>query len=108
MTDKEKNEKPDEELTEEEARKRLQDMIDRMTVKDIVADMMISLSSLAYKKLGLPEDSNAKFKDLDQAKQAIDCLAGLLEGIKPVFSEDELKTFETTIANLKMAFVQSR
>lgn len=106
MTEEDKT--PKEELSEAEALKQFEEAIAQMSVKDIVRDMMISLTSLAYRKLGLPEDQNAKYKDLDQAKQAIDSVAGLLEAITPAMEPDELSMFQTTLSNLRMAFVNAK
>ncbi|MBE3094761.1 MAG: hypothetical protein IMZ52_06985, partial [Actinobacteria bacterium] len=39
---------------EEEMIKKLQEEIDKLTTKDIIVQMMMSLSSLAYKKMGIP------------------------------------------------------
>ena len=45
---------------EEEMLKQLQEEIDRLGTKDIISQMMMSLSSLAYKKMGIPVGVNDK------------------------------------------------
>jgi hypothetical protein len=99
-------EEKEEKLTEEEQIKKIQEALDQLTTKDIVSDMIISLSSLAFKKMGLPEETNKKHRDLDQAKQAIDCLDGMINGIEPALEANELQMFKTTLANIKMAYVK--
>lgn len=100
----EKGKEKEEKISEEEALKRLQEAIDQLTVKDIVIQMMVNLSALGYKKLGLPEETNKKYRHLEQAKQAIDCLAALVKTLEPTFTEDEATTFKGVLANLQMAY----
>ncbi|MCJ7666567.1 MAG: hypothetical protein MUO59_07525, partial [Actinobacteria bacterium] len=57
---------------EEEMLRQLQEEIDRLTTGDIITQMMMSLSSLAYKKMGIPVGVNDKYKDRGQAKMAVD------------------------------------
>jgi len=95
-----------EEVSEEDALKELQDAIDRMPVKDMIVNMMMSLASTAYKKLGLPEETNGKHKDPAQAKQAIDALDALVGCIGPDMEPRDAESFRQTVANLKMAYVQ--
>lgn len=97
--------KVEEEISEEEALRQFQEAIDRLSTKDMVTDMMISLSSVSYKKLGLPEETNKKHRDLDQAKQAIDCLGALVDAIEPALSAEEVKMFKQTVSNLRMAYI---
>ncbi len=101
----EKKEGKEEEISEEEALRQFQEAIDRLSTKDMVTDMMISLSSVSYKKLGLPEETNKKHRDLDQAKQAIDCLGALVDAIEPALSAEEVKMFKQTVSNLRMAYI---
>ena len=92
--------------SEDEAMQALQNAIDQMPVRDMLVNMMISLASTAYKKMGLPEETNSKFKDPDQAKQAIDALDSLVQCVSPSLEPKDAESFRQTVANLKMAFVQ--
>jgi hypothetical protein len=96
------------EMTEDEAMRELQDAIDKMPVRDLLMNMMISLASTAYKKMGLPEETNGKYKDPDQAKQAIDALDSLVQCVSPNLELKDAESFRQTVANLKMAFVQNK
>lgn len=102
---KEEEAKKEEQVSEQETLKKLQEAIDKLTVKDIVTQMIVDLSALAYKKLGLPEETNKKYRDLNQAKQAIDCLSSLVNTLEPDFTPDELRTYKGVVANLQMAYV---
>lgn len=108
--DKEKaaDEKPVEETreSEEEMMKKLQDQLDMLTTKDIVTQMMMSLSSLAYKKMGLPVGTNDKFKDMDQAKLAVDSFDALFKAIMDEVSAEERENLKSSLANLQLNFVK--
>ena len=91
---------------EEEMVKKLQEEIDRLTTKDIVVQMMMSLSSLAYKKMGIPIGVNDKFKDRQQAKLAVDCFDALLKIISDEVRAEEKENLKSSLSNLQMNFVK--
>ena len=91
---------------EEEMVKKLQEEIDRLTTKDIVVQMMMSLSSLAYKKMGIPIGVNDKYKDRQQAKLAVDCFDALLKIISDEVSAEEKENLKSSLSNLQMNFVK--
>lgn len=96
----------EEEIGEEELRRRIEEALEKITVADVILDMMISLSSLAFQRIGIPAEVNARFKDLEQARLAIDCLdalCGTLEGRVPA---DALKPLVSTLDNLKFNFAK--
>ncbi len=106
--DKVKEEAGDEEAgkKEEEMLKQLQEEIDRLTTKDIISQMMMSLSSLAYKKMGIPAGVNDKYKDKQQARMAVDAFDGLLKVIREELSAQELENFQSSLSNLQLNFVK--
>jgi hypothetical protein len=95
-----------EELSEEELRKRIEEVMEKITVADIVLDMMISLSSLAYQRMGIPEEVNQKYKDMDQARMAIDCLDALAKTLEGRVEAEQLEPLKGAIANLKLNFAK--
>ncbi len=102
------------EVVDEEAKKKeqeeiinkLQEEIDKLTTKDIVIQMMMSLSSLAYKKMGLPAGVNDKFKDKAQAKLAVDCFDALLKAISDEVTAQEREDLKASLSNLQLNFVK--
>ena len=106
--DKVKEEAGDEEAgkKEEEMLKQLQEEIDRLTTKDIISQMMMSLSSLAYKKMGIPAGVNDKYKDKQQARMAVDAFDGLLKVIREELSAQELENFQSSLSNLQLNYVK--
>ncbi len=91
---------------EEEMIKQLQEEIDRLSTKDIISQMMMSLSSLAYKKMGIPVGVNDKYKDKKQAKMAVDSFDALLKVIKDDLSGEESENLQSSLANLQLNFVK--
>jgi len=99
---KEKSKKSEEELIKE-----LQEEIDKLTTKDIITQMMMSLSSLAYKKMGLPTGINDKYKDKQQAKLAVDGFDALLKVTVDEVSAEERENLKASLSNLQINFVKA-
>ena len=97
-------EKP--EMSEEEFQKFLEEQMEKITVSEIVGRLMMDMASLAYQKMGLPEEVNLKYRDFDQARLAIDALKGLLGAMEGKVPENEIAPYRSTLANLQMNFVR--
>ncbi|HJX02101.1 MAG: hypothetical protein A2163_06370 [Actinobacteria bacterium RBG_13_35_12] len=93
--------------SEEEMIKKLQEEIDKLTTRDIMTQMMMSLSSLAYKKMGLPVGVNDKYKDRQQAKLAVDGFDALLKVIMDEVSAGERENLKSSLSNLQINFVKA-
>ncbi|MDD5659587.1 MAG: DUF1844 domain-containing protein [Actinomycetota bacterium] len=92
---------------EEQLLKELQDELDKLSSKDIIVQFMMSLSSMAYKKMGLPVGTNDKYKDKEQAKLAIDSFDALLKVINDNISAQEKDNLQSSLTNLQMNFVKA-
>lgn len=97
----------DEKKKEEELKAKIEEEFAKLQVKDVVVQTMVTLSSLGYQKLGLPEEQNKKFKDLNQAKLAIDTLDALMKVGGDSLSPDEVSAFKSTLANLQLSYVKA-
>ncbi len=95
----------EEELTEEELRRMLEEQLERVTVAQMVQQMMVTLASIGYQKMGLPEEVNLKFRDLSQARLAIDSLDALLGAASGKMPAEQLEPFRGTLSNLKLNYV---
>ena len=91
---------------EEEMIKQLQEEIDRLTTRDIISQMMMSLSSLAYKKMGIPVGVNDKYKDKEQARMAVDGFEALMKVISGDLGAQELENLQSSLSNLQLNFVK--
>jgi Domain of unknown function (DUF1844) len=99
----------DEEDSKKEAEEminKLQEEIDKLSVKDIVMQIMMSLSSLAYKKMGLPVGTNDRYKDEVQAKIAVDSFEALLKVIEAEINAQEADNLRSSLSNLQLNFVK--
>lgn len=93
--------------SEEEMIKELQEEINKLTTKDIMMQMMMSLSSLAYKKMGLPIGINDRYKDKQQAKLAVDGFDALLKVIMDEVGAEERENLKASLSNLQINFVKA-
>ena len=91
---------------QEEVLKKLQEEIDKLSSKDIISQMMMSLSSLAYKKMGLPVGTNDRFKNETDAKLAVDAFNSLLKVIDEELTAEERENLQSSLSNLQLNFVK--
>ena len=70
--------------------------------------MIEEMQAQAWMKMGLWKDpvSGELRTDLPQAKIAIDCVAALLEVLKPHLSEPQRRDMERVLTDLRFNFVQ--
>lgn len=92
---------------EEEMVRKLQEEIDKLTTSDIILQMLASLSSLAYKKMGIPAGVNDKYKDKNQAKLAVDAYDALVKVIEGEVNASDLENLKSSLSNLQLNFVKS-
>lgn len=109
MAEDEKKKDTNKEETEEdqeEILKKLQDEVDKLSTKDIISQMMMSISSLGYKKMGLPAGVNDKFKNQTDAKLAVDAFDALLKVISDEITAEEKENLESSLSNLQINYVK--
>lgn len=94
------------EMSEEELRQRIEEAMEKITVADLVMDMLATLSSIGYQKMGIPKEANEKYRDMNQAKLAIECIDALVEVLKETMSEEEILPMERMLDNLKLNFAK--
>ncbi len=91
---------------QEEVLKKLQEELDKLSTKDILTQMMMSLSSLAYKKMGLPARTNDQFKNKTDAKMAVDAFSSLLKVVDDELTAQERENLNASLSNLQLNFVK--
>lgn len=96
-----------EKIDKEELLKKLEDQLSKMSVKDLMAQMAANLASLGFKHLGAGEE-NKQFKDLEQAKLAIDGLAALYSVLENKLAKEEGSILKSALANLQFLYVQEK
>lgn len=95
-----------EEISEDELRRRIEEAMEKITVADVVIDTMISLSSLAYQRMGIPHEVNEKYRDMDQSRLAIDCLDALIKVLEGRVPGEVLDPLTGTLDNLKLNYAK--
>jgi hypothetical protein len=72
--------------------------------RDLLAQTAVMLANQAAIRLGA---ANPEHADREQAREAIDALAGIVELLEPLAPSDEIDALRADLAQLRMAFVQS-
>jgi hypothetical protein len=93
-------------MTEEELRAELEKQFRQQQVADVLMQYMISLSSLAYVKMGITEDTR-DVRDLEQARLAIDSFKGLLDSIGDRLDQQNQEALSGALASMQMTFAQA-
>ena len=75
-----------------------------MRPRDLLAQTAVMLANQAAIRLGLASPEHA---DREQAREAIDALAGVVELLAPLAPPEELEALRRDLAQLRMAFVQT-
>jgi hypothetical protein len=76
----------------------------QMRPRDLLSQTAVMLANQAAIRLGMATPEHA---DREQAREAIDALAGIVELLAPTAEPDELEALRRDLAQLRMAFVQS-
>ena len=71
---------------------------------DLLTQTAVMLANQAAIRMGMASSEHA---DREQAREAIDALAGIVELLAPTAEPEELEALRRDIAQLRMAFVQS-
>jgi len=88
----------------EDIRAALAEQLLQLRPRDLLAQTAVMLANQAAIRLGL---ASTEHKDREQAREAIDALAGIVELLAPLSPADELEALRRDLAQLRMAFVQS-
>lgn len=89
---------------ERELYERMQDELRRIPVGDYLGQLLVTLSSMAFQRLGLTPETTAD-RDLEQARLAVDSFAAVVEIWAPTRSAEEAAVFRATLHQMRMAFV---
>lgn len=90
----------------EELRRRMEEALEKLSIAQYLVEMSVELSSLAYMKMGIPKDVNAKFKDMEQAKLAIDAVDAIAQVLAAVIPDEALRALTGTLDNMKLNFAK--
>ncbi|HEY3107029.1 MAG TPA: hypothetical protein VGJ49_09580 [Gaiellaceae bacterium] len=91
---------------EEEVAQRLAEELAQLKVEDVLVSVLIQISSIGYRRLGLTDDTKED-RDLEQAKLAIDTMKALTPVLAQVVPPDLIRDFEQSVANLQLAYAKA-
>ncbi|MHB8791805.1 MAG: DUF1844 domain-containing protein [Thermoleophilia bacterium] len=101
----EETEKDPNQLTEEELRAQLEKHFREQKVDEVLVQFLVSLSNLAYTKMGLTEETE-DIKDLAQASLAIDAFKALLDAAGKRLPEQEASALAGALSSMQITFVK--
>ena len=88
---------------DDEVRAALAAQLLQLRPRDLLTQTAVMLANQAAIRLGMASPDHA---DREQAREAIDALAGVVELLAPTAEPDELEALRAQLAQLRMAFVQ--
>jgi len=104
MNEEEKKEAS--EMTEEELRAEIEKHFREQQVDEMLVQFMITLTNLAYIKMGLTEDTE-DVKNLPQASLAIDAFKAILETVQKRLPEQDAQALAGALSSMQMTFVKA-
>jgi hypothetical protein len=93
-------------VSDEERARALREQVKRLHVLDMAYEMMISLVTIGYQKLGLT-DQTRELRDFGDARLAIELLRAILEVAEKERGGGELKDVRSTLAQLQLGYAQA-
>jgi hypothetical protein len=93
------------EPTEEELRAAFEEQLRHITVADVLIQTAVSLVNLAGRRLGLGPAGEEE-RDLEQVRDAIDAVRGLLPVLERYDSPETLKPLRDAIAQLQVEYAR--
>lgn len=91
---------------QERVARELSDELRKLRVEDVLVSTLVQLSSIAYRRLGLTEDSREE-RDLAQTSLAIETMQALVPVLEGFLDEPVVDGFEEQIANLQLAYAKA-
>lgn len=95
-----------EEMTEEELREQIERHFCEQKVSDVLIQFLVSMSTLAYAKMGLTEETR-EHKNPDEARLGIDAYKALLDAVGDNLGEQNSRALAGALASMQMTFVQA-
>ena len=92
--------------TDEERARALREQLKTLHAFDLAYEMMISLVSFGYQKMGLT-DETSELRDLGDARLAIELLRANLEVVEREQGEGRTRDLRSTLAQMQLGYVQA-
>ncbi len=92
-------------MSDEERAALLREQLKALRVVDVAHDMMLSLVTLGYQKLGLTDETR-ELRNLEDARLAIELLRGVMDVVGAATSEQMVAPFRSTLATMQLNFAR--
>jgi len=93
-------------MSEAEIREKIEEHFRAQPVGEVLMQFLISLSTLAYVKMGITEDSK-QYRDLQQARLAIDAFKALLDTAGPRLDSQDASALAGALASMQITFAKA-
>jgi hypothetical protein len=94
------------ERADEDAARRLADEVRKLRVEDVAAQMLVTISSLAYQRLGVTAQTSAA-RDLDQVRLAIATIDAVAPLLEPHVPDQLVRDLRTSSTHLKLSYADA-
>jgi hypothetical protein len=98
------HEHPEQQLSEEELRARLEEEMKRITVRDVLLQTVVTLVNLGGQRLGLGE-GGADMRDLEQARMAIEGVRAMLPLLEQE-NPEQVRPVRDALSHLQMVYAR--
>jgi len=92
--------------TDEERARAIREQIKNLRAFDLALEMMISLVSFGYQKLGLT-DQTSELRNLSDARFAIELLRANLEVVEREHGEERTRDLRATLAQMQLGYAEA-
>jgi len=94
------------ERSEEELARELAEELRRLRVEDVLIQTLVTISSIAYRRLGLTEDTRED-RDLAQSRIAIETLRAVTPVLEQALPAELVQQFAEQVASLQLAYARA-
>jgi hypothetical protein len=92
--------------TDEERARAIREQLKGLHAFDLAYEMMISLVTFGYQKMGLT-DETSELRDLSDARLAIELLRATLEVVEREQGDDRTRDVRSTLAQMQLGYAQA-
>lgn len=92
-------------MTEEELRAELEKRFREQNVEEMLVQVLVSLSTMAYVKMGLTDDTR-EYRDFGQARLAIDSFKAVLDAVGDRLDKQEAQALAGALASMQVTFAR--
>lgn len=93
-------------VSEAELREKIEEHFRAQPVGEVLMQFLIGLSTLAYVKMGITEDSK-QYRDLEQARLAVDAFKALLDTAGPRLESQDASALAGALASMQITFAKA-